>query len=84
MNPVWAVAVTLSQQHRPPAQGEAPTVTSLHLDEWKMLTVSARTTEKLLWVGGEWEAEEWGIPGDKGRSPGTVTHSVVLGEGVLV
>ena len=48
------------------------------------MTVSAKTTEKLLWAGGEWEAGEWGTPGDKGRLPGAVTHSVRLGEGVLV
>ena len=30
------------------------------------MTVSAKTTEKLLWAGGEWEAGEWGTPGDKG------------------
>ena len=49
------------------------TVRSLQLDVWKTVAVSARTTEKLLWVG--WRVKdhgggEWVYPGDKDRIPG--------------
>lgn len=56
---------------------------NLHLDAWKMLTVSARTTEKLLWrvkCGGQ------EILWDKGqgprlvfRKPDAATNSMGLG-----
>lgn len=39
---------------------------NLHLDAWKMLTISARTTEKLLWwVRGREQEILW----DKGQGP---------------
>lgn len=55
---------------------------SLPLDVWKM-AVSARTTEKLLWVGGtvgDHGGGEWVSPGSQVI---VVSLSAGVGEGVL-
>ena len=60
------------------------TVRSLHLDVWKMVAVSARTTEKLVWVGGRVKDHgggEWVSPGDNDRVPGHCCLSLCAGRG---
>lgn len=51
-NASWGLSPSVSHCGLP-AQGEELTVRKLYLTAWKMLTLSARTTEKLLLgVGG--------------------------------